>query len=190
MSLLEPLVSRIDRHQQRIDEVVVTRWATVTSLSPIEIIFDGETVPYGGKPQVVDGRLRVGQRVLCLLVNRRVIIIAKVAHDTGWVPLTIVGSGTAGMSGDESPKCRVLDGMLYFQGGISNSGVTTDSASNRLQLPAGVVLPFPWSGAAASSSGKSTGAWIITTGGVFSLRTTTVVGAYYKIDSVPPVPLI
>lgn len=53
------------------------RWATVMDVSPLTILFDGDTVPLGTAPDSLVGDLALDDRVWCQLFGRRVIILGK-----------------------------------------------------------------------------------------------------------------
>lgn len=55
-------------------------WATVTSVSPLQVRLDGETVPLNIKPVTLVYGLSVGDRVWCQL-NKRQLLIIKSAND-------------------------------------------------------------------------------------------------------------
>ena len=66
-------------------ETNLTRWATVTAVSPTRIQMDGETNPLPFTPDTLEGNLLVSDRVLVMLLtntnpatrSRRVVIIGK-----------------------------------------------------------------------------------------------------------------
>lgn len=56
-----------------------TRWATVTSASPIRVRLDGDSSPLGITPEIVIPAVLAGDRVLLQIINRRICIVGRVA---------------------------------------------------------------------------------------------------------------
>lgn len=64
------------------------KWGTVTSVSPLRVKLDGDTVALPVKPSLLvsPAALAVGDRVRCELANRRLIVYGlRDDGDTGWV---------------------------------------------------------------------------------------------------------
>ena len=63
------------------------KWATVTAVSPLRFMLDGDTVALPFTPDYLldPASLSVGDRVRVELSNRRVVIIGRSQGDTGAV---------------------------------------------------------------------------------------------------------
>ena len=53
------------------------RWATVISIGPLVIKFDGDSVPISATPDTLDPSLVEGDRVWCHLYGRSIIVLGK-----------------------------------------------------------------------------------------------------------------
>lgn len=77
MANIEALVRRFTSLADRLERKPDIVWAEVVSTSPLGVQFDGSTAPVQGVPDGAVGGLVVGDRVVCALVNRRVLVVAK-----------------------------------------------------------------------------------------------------------------
>ncbi|MBN9139268.1 MAG: hypothetical protein J0H23_00420 [Micrococcales bacterium] len=111
---------------------------------------------------------------------------ASVPSDTGWVNLQIA-SGYAAISSGEHPKIRLKDGVLYFRGGWSNTGLTASAVHDVGTVPSSFTIVENILIQGSSSNGASDATVRIATTRSIQIRTGTSVGSYYKIDgaSVP-----
>lgn len=53
------------------------RWAVVSQVSPLRITMDGDTGPLADAPDTLVAGLAVGDRVRCVTVNRRTLILGR-----------------------------------------------------------------------------------------------------------------
>ena len=82
MTTLDYLMSTLAQVKALAESAASYRWATVTSSSPLQILFDGDQTPILREPTNLIGPLEKGQRVWVLTVLRRSTIIGR-AGGTG-----------------------------------------------------------------------------------------------------------
>ena len=64
-----------------IDTKPVTRWGVITNTDPLLVQLDGDDRPIAGSPSTIIGGLAAGERVLCLVQNRRVTVLGRGGSD-------------------------------------------------------------------------------------------------------------
>ena len=90
--ILRPVLDQIKKLWDRVDQVAVTRWGTVTSGDPLRVILDGSPDALPFAPQSAVRGLSVGDRVVCVEQHRRVIVVQVAGR---WVPFAVAsGSGS------------------------------------------------------------------------------------------------
>lgn len=87
--MFNALNDQLDRIVDKLRQQPVFQWAVVTSVSPLQIRYDGATDPVAGSPASTVAGLQVGDRVWCQRIHRRDIILGKGGSDTGWQNLSI-----------------------------------------------------------------------------------------------------
>lgn len=60
-----------------IDTKPVFRWGIITNADPLLVQLDGDDRPIAGSPSTIIGGLAPGERVLCLVQNRRVTVTGR-----------------------------------------------------------------------------------------------------------------
>jgi hypothetical protein len=104
--------------------------------------------------------------------------------DTGWVNIA-VASGFTAISTTEHPAVRRRDGLYYFRGGWSATGLSPSTTHTVGTLPSGFTLAQNLVVQAASSVGdRSAAAHLSSSTGAIQLRTGSALGSYYKLDGV------
>ena len=126
MDILRPILDQLAKIWARLNLMPVIRWGTVTQADPLRVQLDGDTEPLLFTPQNPLGKLNVSQRVLCVEVHRRVIIIQKKHDDTGWVDLS--GYFLSGFSGGFEGR-RVGD-TVELQFSISGTIPSSSGSTN------------------------------------------------------------
>lgn len=74
---LAPLVNRVSEIAALAAGKPDLRWAAVTATDPIQIQFDAEDSPLVGAPSTLVTGLDIGDRVLCAVSHRRVVILGR-----------------------------------------------------------------------------------------------------------------
>lgn len=64
-----------------IDTKPVFRWGIITNADPLLVQLDGDDRPLAGSPSTIIGGLAAGERVLCLVQNRRVTVTGRGGSD-------------------------------------------------------------------------------------------------------------
>lgn len=77
MSLIDPLLDRIQDIKASMSGQLVLRWGTVTQESPLRVRLDADTDPLPFKPMTLVAGLDVGDRVQVALQNRRATVIGR-----------------------------------------------------------------------------------------------------------------
>lgn len=75
--MLERFNRLIDELVERVRAQPTYGWATVTSVSPLQIRYDGQADPVVGAPSGDTAGLRVGDRVWCQRIHRRDIVLVN-----------------------------------------------------------------------------------------------------------------
>lgn len=75
MTLLDPILDQLVKLWARTDRMPVVRWGTVTGVSPLRVMLDGDAAALPFAPACPVRNLTVGQRVVCVEQHRRVIVI-------------------------------------------------------------------------------------------------------------------
>lgn len=167
--------------KQVMDAVPTFRWATVTSVNPLRIRFDGETDPLPITPDTLVNP-PVGARVFVLHWMRRVTVLGRAGGvpDTGWVevPLRSGFSGQAGIV----PAVRRIGDTVHWSWGISNAGLTASATHSVADIPVGFrpnSTRSEYYGAISSNSAAAQGSIIVYQSGLVLIRTPATVGQYY-----------
>ncbi|MGF3056425.1 hypothetical protein [Microbacterium sp. YY-01] len=106
----------------------------------------------------------------------------SISTDTGWVNLEIA-TGFSAISAEEHPKIRRKNGVLYFRGGWSNTGITsTDTVYEVGTVPSSFTVVENILIQGTSSNGASDATVRIAKTRSIQIRTGIRVGSYYKID--------
>ncbi|MBB6333631.1 phage tail protein [Schaalia hyovaginalis] len=77
MSTLDYLMDTLAQVKARAESAASYRWATVTSVRPLRLLFDGEQTPVLREPVNLVGPLEAGQRVWVITVLRRSTIVGR-----------------------------------------------------------------------------------------------------------------
>lgn len=77
MTTLDYLMSTLAQVKATAESAASYRWATVTNVSPLQILFDGDQTPILREPTNLVGPLEKGQRVWVLTVLRRSTIVGR-----------------------------------------------------------------------------------------------------------------
>lgn len=88
-----------------------SRWATVTSLEPLRVRRDGEDDPLPSTPINTVGKLELGERVLTVITDRQVVLLAR-------APQT-AGVQKAGTLGNQNLYEKHPSGLLVCRGTYS-----------------------------------------------------------------------
>lgn len=129
MDLLRPIKDQIHKLWGRVDVMPVVRWATVTQASPLRIRLDGDADPMVLTPQSTVAALAVGERVVCVEQNRRIIIISRVEQPERTGTLTLAtGSGSIRWKYDRGAVTIYVD--------VSGSFTSADTALSSSAMPA------------------------------------------------------
>lgn len=75
--MLEALVQRVAGIAAKVAAKPDTRWGVVTGINPLRVRLDADDAPLLGSPSAVVTGLSTGDRVLCLVQNRRVTVIGR-----------------------------------------------------------------------------------------------------------------
>lgn len=155
MSLLEPILRELDKIKSSMRGVPVVRWATVTAASPLAVRMDGDVDPLPFPPQSTVAGLTVGERVVCVEQNRRIIIISRVEPappDESWKPLTLK-AGFVPQTFGYAPSYQIKDDRIYMRGTILKSSGNFAAGDSPFDMPVGVrpgaVIYFVTRGAGA-----------------------------------------
>lgn len=135
MSTLDYLVGQIAKIRHQLDQTASYRWASVTSVNPLRIRFDGESQVLPVSPVNLAGALQVGYRVWVLSVQRRAFVIgsAQSGDATATVDSTPAGvmlpyAGTSAPQGwlecDGSSYSKATYPKLAVALGFTGSGST------------------------------------------------------------------
>lgn len=144
MTLLDPIMTQLGKLWQQVGRIPTIRWATVTQATPLLIQMDGDLDPLLFTPQTVVSGLRVGQRVVCVEQNRRVIVIGadRFGADIPWTPVTL-NTGWVNYPDDPALACRI-NGVIYLRGRVTRqSGTNTAIATLPVMFrPANAALTW------------------------------------------------
>jgi hypothetical protein len=100
--------------------------------------------------------------------------------DTGWIDMT-AKTGFALLGSTENAKARMKNGVVYIQGGFSNTGISANGSYTIGNLPAGITAPAEnLIGRFGTSSGASAASFFVTSAGEILLRAGATVSSYYK----------
>ena len=125
--LMQPFTEQLSKLWARVATIPTLRWATVTNVNPLQVRLDGDLDPLLIPPQTVVSGLPVGQRVICVEQNRRVIVIAagRFGADIPWTEIAL-NTGWVNYTGDPALACKI-NGVIYLRG-----RVTRESGSSNL----------------------------------------------------------
>lgn len=118
-----------------IDTKPVFRWGIITNADPLLVQLDGDDRPLAGSPSTVIGRLTAGERVLCLMQNRRVTVAGRAGGDPGLrVSSVSMRSGVTAGAYNEI----VRDGdMVTLSLSIQSTGFQAGTIKEAAIIPAG-----------------------------------------------------
>lgn len=142
------LIKTVVEDDQNPDTQVVKtswNWATITSLSPLQIQLDGTSEPLAASPvSFVDPlALSIGSRVWVQSYGlRRYIHSVSRAQAAAWTPCTLLVSGTQSRSNDPTawgPRVmRDAQGYVHFFGHLNPNGLSgLTGAQALIQMPIG-----------------------------------------------------
>lgn len=119
----DDLKLRLLKMKSAIEAKPVFRWGIITNANPLLVQLDGDDRPIAGSPSTIIGGLSAGERVLCMVQNRRVTVTGRGGEDSSGfisVPYTS-GCKAATVSGGDSIAYMVRDGWVTVSGGGTNS---------------------------------------------------------------------
>ena len=139
-----------------IDTKPVFRWGIVTNEDPLLVQLDGDDRPIAGSPSTIIGGLAAGERVLCLIQNRRVTVLGRGGDEGSTMSATrsrkfstvaqIYWNANQTVNLSE-PVSAQANGIMLAWSAWSNSSAT-DSGWNFTAVPKGHVSVYSGAGVA------------------------------------------
>lgn len=177
MTVMTPIVEQLSKLWDAVNRIPAIKWATVASVSPLAVQFDGEPIPATVKPGSTVARLSVGTRVLCVELHRRVTIIGDA--DQGRLPVfplaltsktddqnTVTSTSFANISGASAvsfgPLSRALTARVDY-----TATVRSTNASVYVMLGVGFeggLVQAPDAGGYHFTPFSSSSEWVTITG--------------------------
>lgn len=137
MSLIDPLLDRIQDIKASMSGQLVLRWGTVTQADPLRVRLDADADPLPFKPLTLVAGLDVGDRVQVALQNRRATVLGRGggnAPDPAPVPGTITAS--VGTTIDHQLLVKNPDGTVEIYARFTRGSNMTNTQALG-QLPSG-----------------------------------------------------
>lgn len=75
--MMQHLADRLQELSEKLRLVPVFRWAVVVNASPLTVQLDADDAPLVGTPSTLVAHLRVGDRVLVMLLHNRVTVVGR-----------------------------------------------------------------------------------------------------------------
>lgn len=133
--MYQALLKQIGDLKERLDGIPSFRWATVVTAKPLRVVLDGDIEALPEAPFSLVTVSAPGQRVLALLVNRRVVLL---------------GVNGGEMPPPPEPNVLWIDGVKYPASGAVSVQVGSfpywdgKVAATTLQIPFPCDLPQGW----------------------------------------------
>lgn len=144
MSLIQPLVDRVQDAIAQAAMGVTLRWGTVTQADPLRVRLDGDMAEIPFKPATVVQGLSVGDRALCATQHRRVTVLGSLGGATAGVMEMFAGDTppTGWLLCDGRAVSRSTYSRLFIvvgtKFGVGDGTTTFNLPDMRGRVPVGV----------------------------------------------------
>lgn len=137
MSMLEQWLAQAAAFTRKhvADNASLWRWATVETVDPVTIRYDGTPAPALIPPTLLAAPVAVGDRVRTITVRGQTVAIPVAPFDTGWEPVSL-NPGFA-HQGNDPLEVRHQGNRVDMRWGISNAGLSTATNAIIGTLPSG-----------------------------------------------------
>lgn len=157
MSTLDYLMDTLAHVKARAESAASYRWATITSIRPLRLLFDGEQTPVLREPVNLVGPLEAGQRVWVITVLRRSTIVGRAGGSGLPTGALLPYAGATPPQGfllcDGATYAKSLYPALAAVLGATGAGASFQVPDMRGRVPVGVSAAEP----VVASLGKSGG---------------------------------